>query len=104
MEPWIVAIIAMSAYLAFAFALGLLAGRGRSFFSVSEYAVADRGLGFFVMWFLMGGAIFCFRVSWWAGLGLFEGSCLLLYFGVCGSRTATLVRDRSEGGSAGCSA
>lgn len=58
MEPWIVAIIAMSAYLAFAFALGLLAGRGRSFFSVSEYAVADRGLGLFVMWFLMGGTIF----------------------------------------------
>ncbi|SVD34226.1 uncharacterized protein METZ01_LOCUS387080, partial [marine metagenome] len=32
--------------------------RGRSFFSVSEYAVADRGLGLFVMWFLMGGTIF----------------------------------------------
>lgn len=58
MDAWVIAIIAMSVYLAFAFALGLLAGRGRSFFSVSEYAVADRGLGLFVMWFLMGGTIF----------------------------------------------
>ena len=58
MEPWVVAIIAMTTYLVFAFALGILAGRGRSFFSVSEYAVADRGLGLFVMWFLMGGTIF----------------------------------------------
>jgi SSS family solute:Na+ symporter len=58
MEPWMVAIVAMSLYLVFAFALGILAGRGRSFYSVSEYAVADRGLGLFVMWFLMGGTIF----------------------------------------------
>ncbi len=58
MAPWVVAIIAMSLYLVFAFALGILAGRGRSFYSVSEYAVADRGLGLFVMWFLMGGTIF----------------------------------------------
>ena len=58
MDAWIIAIIAMAVYLVFAFGLGLLAGRGRSFFSVSEYAVADRGLGLFVMWFLMGGTIF----------------------------------------------
>ena len=58
MDAWVIAIIAMTVYLVFAFALGLLAGRGRSFFSVSEYAVADRGLGLFVMWFLMGGTIF----------------------------------------------
>jgi len=48
----------MSIYLIFAFALGLAAGRGRSMFSVSEYAVGDRGFGLFVMWFLMGGTIF----------------------------------------------
>ena len=58
MAQWVVALAAMSAYLAFAFALGILAGRNRSFFSVSEYAVADRGLGLVVMWFLMGGTIF----------------------------------------------
>ena len=58
MADWIVALLAMSAYLVFAFALGIAAGRGRSHFSVSEYAVADRGLGLVVMWFLMGGTIF----------------------------------------------
>ena len=58
MDAWVIAIISMSAYLVLAFGLGLAAGRGKSFFSVSEYAVADRGLGLFVMWFLMGGTIF----------------------------------------------
>ncbi len=58
MQPWGIALVAMSAYLVFAFALGILAGRGRSHFSVSEYAVAERGLGLVVMWFLMGGTIF----------------------------------------------
>ena len=58
MDTWVIAIISMSAYLVLAFGLGLAAGRGKSFFSVSEYAVADRGLGLFVMWFLMGGTIF----------------------------------------------
>jgi SSS family solute:Na+ symporter len=58
MADWVIALIAMSAYLVVAFALGLLAGRNRPFLSVSEYAVADRGLGLVVMWFLMGGTIF----------------------------------------------
>lgn len=58
MERWMVALMAMGAYLVFAFVLGVLAGRGRSFWSVSEYAVADRGLGLVLMWFLMGGTVF----------------------------------------------
>lgn len=58
MERWMIALLAMGAYLVFAFVLGLLAGRGRSFWSVSEYAVADRGLGLVLMWFLMGGTVF----------------------------------------------
>jgi SSS family solute:Na+ symporter len=58
MDAWVIAIISMSVYLVLAFGLGLAAGRGKSFYSVSEYAVADRGLGLFVMWFLMGGTIF----------------------------------------------
>lgn len=58
MEQWVVATLAMGAYLVFAFGLGMMAGRGRSFLSVSEYAVADRGLGLVVMWFLMGGTVF----------------------------------------------
>lgn len=58
MEKWVVALLAMSAYLVFAFIVGVLAGRGRSFWSVSEYTVADRGLGLVLMWFLMGGTVF----------------------------------------------
>ncbi len=58
MIAWQIALLAMSLYLIIAFAIGLSAGRGRSFFSISEYAVGDRGFGLFVMWFLMGGTIF----------------------------------------------
>lgn len=58
MNNWVFALIAMLVYLVLAFVLGLLAGRRRSFWSVSEYAVADRGLGLIVIWFMMGGTIF----------------------------------------------
>ena len=58
MERWMIALLAMGVYLVFAFLVGLLAGRGRSFWSVSEYTVADRGLGLVLMWFLMGGTVF----------------------------------------------
>ncbi|MBE0531660.1 MAG: sodium:solute symporter family protein [Rhodospirillales bacterium] len=58
MAEWIIALLMMGGYLVFAFVLGMMAGKGRSFFSISEYAVADRGLGLVVMWFLMGGTIF----------------------------------------------
>ncbi|MFC3283727.1 sodium:solute symporter family protein [Litchfieldella rifensis] len=58
MSNWIFALAAMLAYLVLAFVLGLLASRNRSFWSVSEYAVADRGLGLIVIWFMMGGTIF----------------------------------------------
>ena len=48
--------IALAAYdnvyiFSLAFAIGLAAGRGRSFFSISEYAVGDRGFSLFIMWF-----------------------------------------------------
>lgn len=58
MSEWIIALITMGLYLVIAFVLGMLAGKGRSFFSISEYAVAERGLGLVIMWFLMGGTIF----------------------------------------------
>jgi len=45
MPEWLIALITMGLYLVFAFILGMAAGKGRSFFSISEYAVADRGLG-----------------------------------------------------------
>lgn len=58
MSNWVFALGMMLVYLVFAFVLGLLAGRKRSFWSVSEYAVADRGLGLIVIWFMMGGTVF----------------------------------------------
>lgn len=58
MSSGTVALLLMLAYLAVALAVGILAGRGRSAWSVSEYAVAGRGLGLVVMWFLMGSTIF----------------------------------------------
>jgi len=58
MEKWHVALIAISIYLFLAFLIGIMAGRGKSFFSLSEYAVGDRSFNLFVMWFLMGGTIF----------------------------------------------
>ena len=58
MSNWLFALLSMLTYLVFAFVVGLLAGRNRSFWSVSEYAVADRGLGLIVIWFMMGGTVF----------------------------------------------
>ncbi|PPR26048.1 MAG: putative symporter YodF, partial [Alphaproteobacteria bacterium MarineAlpha9_Bin4] len=51
-------LVAISGYLILAFIIGIMAGRGRSFFSFSEYAVGDRSFNLFIMWFLMGGTIF----------------------------------------------
>lgn len=58
MTDWQIALGIMVAYLVLAMAVGLLAGRGHSRASVSEFTTAGRGLGLIVMWFLMGGAIF----------------------------------------------
>ncbi len=58
MEKWHVALLSISIYLLIAFFVGIYAGKGKSFFSLSEYAVGDRSFNLFVMWFLMGGTIF----------------------------------------------
>ena len=58
MEKWHIALVSISIYLILAFLIGIMAGRGKSFFSLSEYAVGDRSFNFFIMWFLMGGTIF----------------------------------------------
>ena len=58
MEKWHIALVAISIYLICAFFIGIMAGRGKAFFSLSEYAVGDRSFNLFVMWFLMGGTIF----------------------------------------------
>ena len=39
MEKWHIALVAISIYLVLAFLIGIMAGKGKSFFSLSEYAV-----------------------------------------------------------------
>ncbi len=56
-SEWLIPLGVMLVYLAFALYIGLLAGKGRKV-SVAEFTVAGRGLNAFIMWFLMGGAIF----------------------------------------------
>lgn len=58
MSAGAVALLLMVVYLVIALVVGVMAGRGRSAWSVTEYAVAGRGLGLVVMWFLMGSTIF----------------------------------------------
>ena len=47
MEKWEIALASISIYLFLAFTIGVMAGRGRSFFSLSEYAVGDRSFNLF---------------------------------------------------------
>jgi len=54
---WLVVTIIIFVYLLFVLFLGSFASRGQKS-SVVEYIAASRSLGFFVMYFLMGGAIF----------------------------------------------
>ncbi len=54
---WLVITIIIFIYLFFVLFLGSWASRGRKS-SVVEYIAASRNLGFFIMYFLMGGAIF----------------------------------------------
>lgn len=54
---WVVILAVIFIYLIIVLFVGTLAGRGRES-SVVEYVAASRSLGFVVMYFLMGGAIF----------------------------------------------
>jgi SSS family solute:Na+ symporter len=54
---WILVLIIIFVYLFFILFLGSWAGRGRES-SIVEYVAASRSLGFVVMYFLMGAAIF----------------------------------------------
>lgn len=58
MPSWQIALIIMIAYLVIALIVGMMAGRGRDSGSLDEFAVAGGKLSLFVMWFLMGGAVF----------------------------------------------
>lgn len=58
MPGWQIALVMMILYLVIALFVGIMAGRGRDGSSLDEFAVAGGKLGLFVMWFLMGGAVF----------------------------------------------
>ncbi|WP_174614585.1 sodium:solute symporter family protein [Virgibacillus ihumii] len=58
MADWLIALSMMIIYLVIALVIGILSGRGQDKSSLNEFAVAGGGLGLFVMWFLMGGAVF----------------------------------------------
>ncbi|MFG6150110.1 sodium:solute symporter family protein [Halobacillus sp. B23F22_1] len=58
MGQWQIAMIMMIGYLFVALLIGVLAGRKQDKSSLEEFTVAGGNLGLFVMWFLMGGAVF----------------------------------------------
>ncbi|SEH98452.1 solute:Na+ symporter, SSS family [Halobacillus karajensis] len=58
MAQWQIAMIMMIGYLVVALFIGILAGRNQDKSSLEEFTTAKGNLGLFVMWFLMGGAVF----------------------------------------------
>lgn len=58
MENWVSALIVIIVYLVASLVVGILAGYKRKFFSIEEFAVAGRNMSTFLMFVMMGGAIF----------------------------------------------
>jgi len=80
---WLTVTIIIFIYLFFILFLGSWAGRGRER-SVVEYIAASRNLGFFVMYFLMGGAIFsAFAYLGGPGWAYSKGAAAFYILGYC---------------------
>ena len=80
---WILVLIIIFIYLFFVLFLGSWAGRGRES-SIVEYIAASRGLGFVVMYFLMGGAIFsAFAYLGGPGWAYSKGAAAFYILGYC---------------------
>ncbi|HPQ45084.1 MAG TPA: sodium:solute symporter family protein [Syntrophales bacterium] len=80
---WITVVVIIFIYLFFVMFLGAWAGRGRES-SVVEYIAASRSLGFFVMYFLMGGAIFsAFAYLGGPGWAYSKGAASFYILGYC---------------------
>jgi len=58
MENWLIALLIIGLYLVLALVIGMLAGYKRDFYSLEEFAVTHRNMSLFLMWVMMGGAIF----------------------------------------------
>ncbi len=80
---WIITLSVIIAYLFIVFCIGSLSGRGREN-SVQEYIAANRNLGFVVMYFLMGGAIFsAFAYLGGPGWAYSKGAAAFYILGYC---------------------
>jgi len=80
---WILVLIIIFAYLFFILFLGSWAGRGRER-SIVEYIAASRSLGFVIMYFLMGGAIFsAFAYLGGPGWAYSKGGAAFYILGYC---------------------
>jgi SSS family solute:Na+ symporter len=80
---WLIVTIVIFVYLFFILFLGSWASRGRKS-SVVEYIAASRSFGFFVMYFLMGGAIFsAFAFLGGPGWAYSKGAASFYILGFC---------------------
>ncbi len=80
---WIISLTVIFIYLIIVLVIGSMAGRGRKS-SVVEYIAASRSLGFFVMYFLMGGAIFsAFAYLGGPGWAYSKGAASFYILGYC---------------------
>jgi len=80
---WVIVLIVIFVYLFFILFLGSFAGKGRKK-SIVEYVAASRSLGFIVMYFLMGGAIFsAFAYLGGPGWAYSKGAAAFYIMGYC---------------------
>jgi SSS family solute:Na+ symporter len=80
---WIITLGVILVYLCIVFCIGAFAGRGREN-SVQEYITANRSLGFIVLYFLMGGAIFsAFAYLGGPGWAYSKGAASYYIMGYC---------------------
>lgn len=80
---WIITMAVIIAYLGVVFCIGSFASRGRES-SVKEYIAASSNLGFVVMYFLMGGAIFsAFAYLGGPGWAYSKGAAAFFIMGYC---------------------
>jgi SSS family solute:Na+ symporter len=80
---WIATLVVIFIYLFFVLFLGTFAGRKRES-SVVEYIAASRNLGFIIMYFLMGGAIFsAFAYLGGPGWAYSKGAAAFYIMGYC---------------------
>lgn len=80
---WMITMAVIVVYLIIVFCIGSFAGRGRES-SIKEYIAANSSLGFIVLYFLMGGAIFsAFAYLGGPGWAYSKGAAAFFILGYC---------------------